>query len=46
MIVLGVIQHIRIKDNELDASTQLALFESECGFVGVGLIVISCFLKK
>ena len=46
MIVLGVIQHIRIKDNELDASTQLALFESECGFIGVGLIAIACFLKK
>ena len=46
MIVLGVIQNIRIKEDELNASTQLALFESECGFIGVGLIAIACFLKK
>ena len=36
----------QIKDNELDASTRLALFESECGFIGVGLIAIACVLKK
>ena len=46
MIVLSVTQHIRIKDDEQNASTQLALFESECGFIGVGLIAIACFLKK
>lgn len=46
MIVIGILQHIRIKDNEMNASTQLTLLESECGFIGVGLIGISCFLKK
>ena len=45
MIVFGVIQHIRIKDNEMNTSTQLTLLESECGFVGVGLIAIACFLQ-